>query len=330
MEKLDGCTTPAVGAGLDSEQQRPVDAQFLEDVLCGLAADSKYLHCKYLYDQRGSKLFDMICELDEYYPTRVERQLTSQFAGEIGRCIGPGVVLVEYGSGSSTKTRVLLDHLSTPNAYLPVDISEDHLLDAARALQTEYPELDICPVVADFSGEFDLPARYADDRRCIYFPGSTIGNLEPAEAVLLLERIAWQVGTSGGLLVGFDLQKSVDVLELAYNDEAGVTAEFNLNLLQRINRELDGNFDLDQFAHVAYYNTNEHRIEIYIESLTEQTAQVAGESIPFSAGERICTEYSHKYTLDGFAELADQAGWVRKQSWTDADQYFGLMYLSVE
>lgn len=304
-----------------------VDSQFLEDVLAGLQSKRKYLHCKYLYDQRGSQLFDQICQLQEYYPTRVEAQITRQYAGEMGTCVGSEVALVEYGSGSSTKTRILLDHLDSPRAYLPVDISEEHLHLTANDLSTEYAALDVHPIVADFTDDFDLPETYRSERLCVYFPGSTIGNLEPEQAIQLLKRVAWQVGSGGGLLIGFDLQKSAVVLERAYDDREGVTAKFNLNLLHRMNRELDANFVMDQFAHVAFYNPFKARIEIYIESLCDQQVDVANHTASFEAGERILTEYSHKYTIPGFREMCSRAGLAFNQVWTDEAQYFAVMHL---
>lgn len=319
--------TDEVGA---TDQTTTLDSQFLSDVYLGLNREQKYLHCKYLYDQRGSQLFDMICELDEYYPTRTEAQITRDNASAIAQSIGTDSVLVEYGSGSSHKTRLLLDQLENPRAYLPVDISEEHLFRTAEQLQGEYPALDIQPVVADFTEGFDLPSDYADGRVCVYFPGSTIGNLEPEDSLLLLENIAWQCGPEGSLLIGFDLEKSVDVLERAYDDSDGVTAEFNLNLLRRMNRELDADFDLDQFAHVAFYNTELSRIEIYLESLCSQSVTVGDEEFEFDEGERIRTEYSHKYTVEGFAEVAAQAGLCANRVWTDEADYFALMHLSTE
>ncbi len=320
----------AINEMAQSQGTEVVDSQFLADALLGLRSEQKFLHCKYLYDRRGSKLFDMICELDEYYPTRTEASITMENAADIGACIGDEAVLVEYGSGSSTKTRVLLEHLKAPRAYLPVDISEEHLLDTSEQLRSEYPGLRVQPIVADFTAEVDLPEEHAQHPVCVYFPGSTIGNLEVDDALLLLERIAWQSGEGGGLLIGFDLQKSVEVLERAYNDEAGITAEFNLNLLRRMNRELEADFDVEQFAHVAFYSQTHNRIEIYIESLCDQQVTIAGETIQFELGERILTEYSHKYSISGFAQLAEQAGFRQNKVWTDDANFFALMHLTVD
>lgn len=307
-----------------------LDDQFVSDVLVGLSGRFKSLPCKYLYDKYGSQLFDQICELEEYYPTRTETQITHDNAVSISECLGRDAVIVEYGSGSSTKTRVLLDHLDAPNSYLPVDISEDHLLNSANLLSREYPELDIRPIVADFTSRFSLPEDLHGERICVYFPGSTIGNFVPAEAIRLLRNIAWQCGLTGSLLIGVDLRKSRSILELAYNDPRGVTAEFNLNLLRRINRECDGNFDLGLFRHVGFYNEAEGRIEIYLESLERQSVEVSGEVFFFREGERIHTEYSHKYTVDGFTQLAGEAGFQLDRVWTDERDYFALMHLTVD
>lgn len=305
------------------------DEYFFNDVCDGLNNEQKSLPCKYLYDERGSKLFDRICELDEYYPTRTETQIFQENAAAIGRCIASDVVIVEYGSGSSIKTRLLLDHLDTPKAYAPIDISEDHLLETARALTAEYPQLDVQPIVADFTRDFDLPETFDTDPKCVYFPGSTIGNFERAEAIELLDNIAWHCQPGGGLLIGFDLQKQTDVLERAYNDALGVTAEFNLNLLTRINRELNADFDVEQFEHIAFYNADLGRIEIYLESQRDQLVTIGDATFHFQAGERIHTENSHKYTVEGFTKMALQAGLHANGLWTDEQRYFAIMHFTV-
>jgi len=301
---------------------------FLQDVQSGLAKSQKELHCKYFYDERGSQLFDQICELEEYYPTRTELGIMAEHASAIAERIGSEAVLVEYGSGSSTKTRLLLDHLDSAQAYLPVDISGEHLHQTAQQLRVDYGDLDIHPIVADFTTSFRLPASYVSPRTTIYFPGSTIGNLKTEEAIGLLISIAEKCGPSGGLLIGFDLAKDEAVLKAAYDDAAGVTAQFNLNLLHRINRELDADFDVKRFVHVAIYNQEESRIEIFIESLDEQKVCVAGELFHFQPGERIFTEYSHKYRVDQFVSMAAQAGLKMDALWTDSNDYFAVMHLS--
>ncbi|QEG40928.1 L-histidine N(alpha)-methyltransferase [Roseimaritima ulvae] len=303
-------------------------APFLQDVLHGLSQPHKTLPCKYLYDQRGSQLFDQICGTEEYYPTRTELQIMNEHADSMARQIGRQAMLVEYGSGSSVKTQILLDALDAPVAYVPVDISEEHLLQTSAALQANYPHTEILPVVADFTTPFTLPEPAEDfSHVALYFPGSTIGNFTPIAAGVLLQNMADMLGPQGGLLIGIDLQKDVAVLEAAYNDAAGVTAEFNLNLLRRINEELDADFALDQFSHSAIYNPNQHRMEISLVSLREQHASVHGQRFHFDAGEPILTEYSHKYTVQGFAAFAAQFGFALHKHWTDQRGYFGVLHL---
>lgn len=306
-------------------------SDFRADVLEGLTQSPKSLPCKHFYDQRGSQLFDQICELPEYYPTRTELAIMREHADEIAAAIGPGVALVEYGSGSSVKTRLLLDALPEPTAYIPVDISEEHLHAAAKRLALAYPAIDVVPVAADFTKPFDLPALPREaSHSAVYFPGSTIGNFVPVEAASLLEQIARLVGTGGGLVIGVDLQKDTAVLEAAYNDAEGVTAEFNKNLLRRINRELDADVAIDGFEHRAVYDDHAGRISISLVAETPQTAVIEGEAIDFAAGEAIHTEYSHKYTIDGFAKLAASAGFQLHQAWTDPKQWFAVLHLVVE
>ena len=312
---------------LSAKEQTP---GFRNDVLRGLRKPKKELHCKYLYDEIGSQLFDQICELPEYYPTRTEASIMRQNADAIGQRIGDAAVLVEYGSGSSTKTRLLLDHLTDQRAYLPVDISDEHLLRTADQLRVDYPDLKIHPIVADFTIGFDLPDAFETAAVTVYFPGSTIGNLRPDAAVNLLSEIAKQCHSGGGLLIGFDLDKSPQTLVAAYDDSAGVTSKFNLNLLNRINRELDGDFNLNQFAHLAIYNEEHSRIEIYIESLTQHTVSIGEVDITFNEGERILTEYSHKYSISQFSSMARQAGFAMDACWTDEDELFAVMHLSVQ
>jgi dimethylhistidine N-methyltransferase len=310
--------------------ESPLRSRFRQDVLAGLAGAVKSLPCKYFYDQRGSRLFDEICELDEYYLTRTELAIMRQFAPEMGQQIGPGVMLVEYGSGSSVKTRILLDHLPDPVAYVPVDISGKHLRSTAQTLAVDYRHLEVLPVCADFTEDFALPASSREPTHAaVYFPGSTIGNFRPARALRLLRRIADLCGTGGGLLIGVDLQKDVDVMEAAYNDERGVTAQFNLNLLHRINRELGADFDVEQFEHLAYYNPREGRVEIYIVSRRDQFVTFANREFRFRAGERIHTENSHKYTVEGFAALAAEAGLTLRRCWTDPRRNFAVMHFAV-
>ena len=311
--------------------QQPSLNTFREDVLAGLRRDEKRLQCKYFYDERGSALFEQICELEEYYLTRTELAIMRQFADEMAASLGEGLMLVEYGSGSSLKTRLLLERLPDPAAYVPVDISREHLAASARELSQSYPHVEVLPVCADFTQNFDLPSSTSDpERAVVYFPGSTIGNFDPPAAQRLLGGIAEMCGRGGGLLIGIDLQKDVGVLESAYNDEEGVTAEFNLNLLRRINDELDANFELEQFVHSAVYQCGPGRIEIHLQSQVEQTVTINDEAFEFAEGELIHTENSHKYTIDGFAAMAAEVGLTLHQSWTDDEQMFGVLYLVTE
>ncbi|MFC1758326.1 L-histidine N(alpha)-methyltransferase [Planctomycetota bacterium] len=313
-----------------SEQASPnsvVDA-FLSDVLSGLSQSPKTLPCKYLYDERGSELFEQICELDEYYPTRTELQIVEQNVQSITYQIDKQVMLVEYGSGSSVKTRLILDALTEPVAYVPVDISEEHLLKTAEQLRSAYPDIEILPLVADFTKPFALPKCAREySHVALYFPGSTIGNFTPAAAGELLEIMSAVLGPQGGLLIGIDLQKDVSVIEAAYNDSAGVTAEFNLNLLTRINSELGGTFDVEQFEHKAVYNADLHRMEISIVSLCEQRVRIGDVEFAFRRNEEILTEYSHKYSVKGFADFAEAYGFSLHQQWTDERNYFAVLHL---
>jgi dimethylhistidine N-methyltransferase len=301
-------------------------ADFLADVLHGLTRPRKELPCKYFYDDAGSQLFDRICDLEEYYPTRCERAILERHAPEMAARFGPRCALFEYGSGSSVKTRLLLDALVDPDAYLPVDISAAHLHESARRLRRDYPGLRVLPLVADFTRPFDLPALPDARRRVVFFSGSTIGNFGPVEAVALLRGIAAVCGADGGLLIGVDLKKDRAILEPAYDDRLGVTAAFNLNLLARINRELGADFDLASFRHRAVWNARHGRIEMYLVSTATQTAHVAGRAIPFAAGEPICTEYSYKWDLEGFSSLAARAGLAVQRVWLDPAGLYSVQY----
>ncbi|HPG24788.1 MAG TPA: L-histidine N(alpha)-methyltransferase [Myxococcota bacterium] len=297
------------------------------EVVAGLRARQKTLPCKYLYDARGSKLFDQICELDEYYPTRTEVGILSDRATEIADAIGPEALVIELGSGSSTKTHRLLRALRSPVGYVPVDISREHLTEAADRIATRFPDLPVWPVCADFNAEIDLPEHGIDGgRRLIFFPGSTIGNFDEHARRALLRRMRDLCeGGPGRLLIGIDLIKDVDVLESAYDDRAGVTAAFNLNLLHRLNRELDSNFEPDHFEHRARFDSDASRIEMHLVSQVDQTVEIDGESFAFESGEVICTEHSYKFTIDGFAKVAAEAGWSLERSWTDAEDLFAIL-----
>jgi dimethylhistidine N-methyltransferase len=303
---------------------------FAQDVILGLSSMPKYLPCKYFYDAHGSLLFDRITELDEYYPTRTEIALMGNHAAEMARRIGPGAMIVELGSGSSVKTRLLLDALERPAGYVPVDISAAHLHAAAQSIATDYPRLEVVPVAADFTRGFELPCLRTTTARCVfYFPGSTIGNFTIARAQALLAAIVdclHQGGDDrpGALLLGFDLVKSPELLERAYDDALGVTAAFNRNLLARINRELDGDFVPEAFEHRAIWQPEPARMEIFLRSTREQIAHAAGHRFHFAPGEDILTEYSHKYTHDSIVALARAAGFRQATMWTDADELFGV------
>jgi dimethylhistidine N-methyltransferase len=248
----------------------------------------------------------------------------------MGQQIGDGVMLVEYGSGSSSKTRLLLDHLSEPVAYVPVDISRKHLLNVAAEFQGDYPTIEVLPVAADFTTPFDLPRPSRKfTHAAVYFPGSTIGNFSQLEAVELLESIAMHCGRGGGLLIGIDLDKNPSTLELAYNDPAGITAEFNLNLLHRIRDELGAEIDIEGFEHVARYESSHARIEIFLRSLRAQAILIDGQTFEVSDGELILTEYSHKYTIERFAEMASSVGLTLRKSWTDENELFAVLHFAV-
>jgi len=310
----------------DLERER-----FLADALHGLCLPQKSLPCKYFYDAEGSKLFDQICALPEYYPTRTELGILRAHAGDMAACLGPETLLVEYGSGSSVKTRLLLDRLARPSAYVPVDISREHLFETALALGLDYPSLAVLPLWADFSASFALPRPpWPAARRAVYFPGSTIGNFSEAGAIALMSGVARLVGPGGAFLVGVDLKKDPRALERAYDDAAGVTAAFNLNLLARMNSELDADFDLRRFRHRAVWTPGAGRIEMHLVSEIEQVAHIGATEIHFARGESICTEHSHKYTLEGFARLARRAGLVVRRVWTDSARLFSVQYLEAQ
>jgi dimethylhistidine N-methyltransferase len=305
---------------------RPID-RFRADVLAGLSRPQRRLPAKYFYDAAGSRLFDRITELPEYYPTRTELGILRRHAGNIAARCGPRCLLIELGAGSLTKVRLLLHRLDRPAGYLPVDVSGDHLRSAAAVLADDYPDLDVRPVIADFTGPFAVPDAPAA-RRVVFFPGSTIGNFDPPEAEALLRRVARLVGPGGGLLLGVDLRKPVDILERAYNDAAGVTAAFNRNLLVRINRELGADFDPAAFRHHAFFNGEQSRIEMHLVSTTSQRVHVGGVVFEFRAGESIHTENSYKYDVAEFARRAGACGLRLDKAWTDSRNYFAVLELA--
>lgn len=296
---------------------------FREDVIAGLSLPQKSLSPKYFYDAEGSRLFEAICRLKEYYPTRAELALTRANIRAIARFAGRRSTLIEYGSGEGMKSRLLIDALR-PSAYIPVDISGDALRAAAAKLRRRFSWLDIRPVHGDFSQPLKIPMAQAKGRRVVYFPGSTIGNLAPEEAHAFLRMTRGQLGPGGAMLVGVDLKKDANVLHAAYNDARGVTAAFNLNLLARINRELGGNFRLQRFRHYAFYNVSVGRIEMHLGSLVPQAVNIGRHRFSFDAGESIHTENSYKYSIEGFRALAHSAGFKGGKVWLDRRGLFSL------
>jgi len=299
----------------------------LKEIVKGLSQEQKTISPKYFYDERGSQLFDKITELPEYYLTDAELEIMQSNIHEMAALIGKTAGLIEFGSGSSLKTRILLENLDDLAAYVPVDISEEHLYASAQQLRSEFPRIDIRPVVADFTRSFALPSpTITPIKNVIYFPGSTIGNFEHESAMELLRVMYEEAGENGALLIGVDLQKDADIIDSAYNDSEGVTAEFNLNMLRHLNNSYDANFDLDAFEHSANYDEGEGRVVIELVSQAEQTVEVGDTEFSLADGETILTEYSHKYTLAGFAQMASEAGFRVEKVWTDASELFSVQY----
>ncbi len=302
---------------------------FAADLHAALARTPKAISPKYFYDEAGSKLFEQICDLPEYYPTRTELALLRTHAADMAAQFGPQVQLVEYGAGALRKVRLLLDAMPRDGVeFVPVDISGPHLLAACAALASDYPGLAIQPLVADFTRPHELPPRPAGARRIGFFPGSSIGNFTPAEADAFLRLAAAELA-GGGLLIGIDLVKDHSVLHAAYNDAAGVTAAFNLNLLARARNELGAEFPADGFEHLAFYNPAFQRIEMHLQATRPLTVQLAGEAYPFNEGETLHTEHSHKYTVAGFQALAARAGFKPGKVWTDENGWFAVLWLEV-
>jgi dimethylhistidine N-methyltransferase len=305
----------------------PPVADLRREVLAGLGAQPKRLTPKLFYDTHGSRLFDAITALPEYYPTRTEIGILRGCRDELAALLGPDAVLIEPGGGNGIKARLLLDAIDAL-AYIPIDIARQHLFDAAEGLATDYPELEIHAVCADFSRPLALPELPQGGRRVAFFPGSSIGNFDPPAATALLERLADLAGRGGALLIGADLLKDEARLTAAYDDVQGVTAAFNLNILARINRELDGDFDLDAFDHSARFNRDAGRVEMHLVSRDGQTITVGDESFAFTAGESIHTENAYKYTRESFVALAAAAGFRPWREWTDADGLFAVFLFS--
>lgn len=321
--------------GTATDRRTSSDAQSLrEEVLSGLSQTPKTLPPKLFYDSRGAALFDAITHLDEYYLTRTERAILHDNAAAIASEIAAGSVIVEYGSGEAEKIRIILDQMrgrNAPAAYVPIDVSSGQLDRIATELGQLYPEIPVIPVAADYTTlvELPLPASLRRARRVAFFPGSTIGNLHPSEALDFLERMAHGCGRGGAIILGADLRKDPDILHAAYNDREGLTAEFNRNILVHINRELDASFDPERFRHYAFYNPIAGRVEMHLVSLDAQLVSVAGECVRFERGESIWTESSYKYTRRGIEALAREAGLEVIDSWTDPAEAFAVLHLAV-
>lgn len=316
--------------GISVLDLEPASSDFLAEVIAGLTSYPRTLPYKFFYDERGAQLFQKICELPEYYITRAELQILRQRGAEIASHLGDQVQLIGLGTGAGTKTRLLLEKLREPVAYIPVDISKEQLSQSTAFFNRLFPRLEIFPVCADYLQPFEMPApQQSAARKVVYFPGSTIGNFEPAMASDFLHRIREICGEGGGLLIGADLKKDREILERAYNDAQGVTAQFNLNLLRRANRELGADFDLDHWRHHAIYNSDAGRIEMNLISEADQTIRIANNEFRFAAGENIITEFSYKYSRQEFIALAAGAGFAFHELWTDDRQLFGVFYFTV-
>ncbi len=307
---------------------QPQQAKFSEEVIRGMKRKPRTISPKFFYDQTGSEIFDAICETDEYYVTRTETAILETHREDIAKHIGTGCLLIEPGSGSSQKVRILLDALR-PHTYLPMDISRDYLQLAAQELANDYPWLEIHAACIDYTAPIDLPFAAPDTRKVAFFPGSSIGNFEPEQAKVFLRNIANLVQPDGGLLIGVDLKKDSTLLNAAYNDADGSTAAFNLNLLTRINRELNGNFDLDEFSHHAFYNEKRGRVEMHLVCKKNQNIRISSHTFQFSAGEHIHTENSYKYHIEEFQQLTRHAGFCPVKVWTDKKNLFSVHFLKV-
>lgn len=315
-------------SGLSDDDRRPPSNELLEIAQHGLSLKPKRLPSWLFYDERGSELFDEICEQPEYYLTRAEIALMDEHAASIADTLGSDVRLVEYGSGNARKTRMLLQHLHEPVAYVPIEISSEPLRASVERLASEFPVLPVQPLCADFTKPFRLPIPPRAPRRTVvYFPGSTIGNFDSRDAAILLRKMRSEMGDGGGILIGVDLKKDAAVMEAAYNDKAGVTAAFTLNMLSRLNRDIGSNFDLSEFSHRAHYNPMAGRIETHIVSAAAQQVNVGRTQVSFRADEAIQVEYSCKYSLEDFAALAEKAGLAVMRVWTDAEHMFSVQYL---
>ena len=294
----------------------------------GLNSSPKQLHPKFFYDETGSQLFDQICEQPEYYIPNVERSIFESYADEIIASINKDTTIIEPGAGSTKKIRFLLEHMQPnyPAMYVPMDISVEHLHSSAQQLSDDYPNLAVHAVCVDHTKQLQLPKEVPTDNRLFFYPGSSLGNFKPLEAINFLQTLRKQVGDDGSLLIGIDTKKNVDILNRAYNDNAGITAKFNLNLLTRINNELNTNIVLDNFSHHAFYNEEQGRIEMHLISKKEQTLKMLGHTFHFDKGESIHTENSYKYSVDEFQDLVEKAGWKADKVWLDKKHYFSVYF----
>jgi L-histidine N-alpha-methyltransferase len=312
-----------------ARHEAAASGSFADHVVNGLGDDPKWLSAKYFYDAAGSELFEQITRLPEYYPTRTELKILTQNAGAMSAYIPLAAALVEFGTGSTKKARILLAAAPQIAAYVPVDISAEFLAQEAASVRRDVPTIAVLPVAADFTRDFELPQQIRSRPRVGFFPGSTIGNFEPQDAAEFLRQAGRILGAGATMIVGVDRIKDEAVLNAAYDDAAGVTARFNLNILRRMNRELGGEFDLASFRHRAFYNAADHRIEMHLESLRAQTVRVAGRNFTFAPGETIHTENSYKYTVESFRALAESAGWRPVATWTDENGYFAVHALKL-
>jgi len=302
---------------------------FLNDVIQGLSSSQKSLPCKYFYDEAGSNLFEAICDLDEYYITRTELKLIEKIKFELADMIGSNAAIIEPGAGAGIKIQTLLSALNSPALYVPTDISADFLFYSAQKIQQQFPDLEVMPIQGDFNQPFEWVGKKELTNRVMFFPGSTIGNFTPSQAMAFLTNQAKLVGKDGAIIIGFDLVKPIERLEAAYNDNKGVTAEFNKNLLSRINNELGGDFDLNQFEHQAIFNVQQSRIEMHLKSKTNQSVSINQQSFNFSKNESIHTENSYKYSQQDFVLLALKAGLKSEKHWVDENNLISIHYLTL-
>jgi L-histidine Nalpha-methyltransferase len=332
-QKRSGESNDSSPANLDRDSvtlsdQGPAHDEFLRAVVAGLSASPKTLPTSFLYDQQGSRLFDEICQQPEYYLTRCEQEIMDRHAGDMAQVIGPDALVVEYGSGASQKTRALLAELELPAAYVPLDISTEFLVEVAERINQTFPHLEVLPLAADFNKPFLLPSPTRKAKRTIvYFPGSTIGNFTFEQARAMLQGIAELIGRDGALLIGIDLRKAPEILNAAYDDAAGVTRRFILNILARMQRELHADLDLKAFRYRNFWNDEKSRMEMTLVSESDQIIRVNGEQFAIAAEEIITVEYSYKYDESRFSEMAREAGLMLQRRWTDREDFFSVAYL---